>query len=142
MMDIKDELDKDNVTLIAIGSGTPEQAKFFMEKYNFTGEMYMDPELTSYKAFSLERGFWKTLGPRSLVKGMKAMAHGFFQGLNAGDLWQQGGIFVIGPGNNLLFAYRNSKAGFHANPDEVIAACQMPQDSDMDDSEIITPLMP
>lgn len=126
MMNIKEELDKEGATLIAIGSGTQEQAVYFRDKFNFTGEVYLDPELHAYKAFGLVRGFFKTLGPASLWQGVKAISKGFHQGLNAGDLWQQGGIFVIGPGNQLLFAYRNPRAGFHADPNQVVAACHVP----------------
>lgn len=126
MMKIKDGLEQEGAILVAIGSGTPEQAKSFAEKFEFTGQLYVDKDLQAYKAFGLVRGFWKTLGPASLAKGVSTIFHGHFQGLNAGDLWQQGGVFVLGPGNQLLFAYRNPKAGFHADPDQVIAACRMP----------------
>lgn len=126
-MDIKNELDKDKVALIAIGSGTPEQARDFSEQFEFAGELYVDPELRSYKAFGLVRGFWKTLGPSSIAKGIGTMFHGHFQGLSAGDLWQQGGLFVLGPGNRLLFAHRNPKAGFQADLDQVLAVCRMPE---------------
>lgn len=124
MNTIKDDLDKLGVTLVAIGSGTPSQARDFVEKFNFTGEMYVDKDIGSFKAFGLERGFFKTLGPGSLAKGIKTMGKGFRQGLSAGDLWQQGGVFVLGPGNQLLFEHKDIKAGYHADPKDVLAACR------------------
>ena len=121
LMAVKDQLDNAGVAaIVAIGSGSPEQAKEFVASFSFEGEMYVDPGLKTYKAFKLVRGFLRTLGPSSIVRGMTAMKNGFRQGKNAGDLWQQGGMFVIGPGNQMLFAHRNQAAGDHADLNAVI----------------------
>ncbi|MEZ4567852.1 MAG: peroxiredoxin-like family protein [Desulfobacterales bacterium] len=81
-----------------------------MESFSFTGEMYVDPSLKTYKAFRLVRGVGRTLGPSSILRGFSAMKKGFRQGKSAGDLWQQGGMFVIDagsqPGDQMLFAHR------------------------------------
>ena len=122
-MEIKDQLDNAGVALVAIGSGSPEQAKEFVASFSFAGEMYVDPGLKSYKAFSLVRGLWRTLGPSSIGRGMTAMKKGFRQGKNAGDLWQQGGMFVIGPGKQMVFAHRNQAAGDHADLNAVLRVC-------------------
>ncbi|MBU0992308.1 MAG: AhpC/TSA family protein [Proteobacteria bacterium] len=123
LMEVKNQAESHGVTIVAIGSGTPEQARDFAEKFNFQGEIYLDQALRSYKAFKLERGFWRTLGPASLARGFKTLKQGFRQGRNAGDLWQQGGVFVIGPGNQIVFQHRNSGAGDQADLDAVIQAC-------------------
>jgi hypothetical protein len=128
LMGIKDQLDNAGVALVAIGSGSPEQAKKFVASFSFEGEMYVDPSLKTYKAFKLVRGLWRTLGPSSIGRGLSAMKKGFRQGQNAGDLWQQGGMFVIGPsdqiGNQLYFQHRNQTAGDHADLNAVLKACQ------------------
>lgn len=124
MMGIKDKLDQAGVALIAIGSGTPAQARSFAKNFNFTGELYLDRELLSFKAFGLARGFWKTLGPASLARGARTLSQGYFQGLSAGDLWQQGGVFILGPGNRIQFEHRDRYAGHHADPQDVLAACR------------------
>ncbi len=127
-MEIKDQLDNAGVGLVAIGSGKPAQAKEFVALFSFEGEMYVDPSLKTYKAFKLVRGLWRTLGPASIGRGMTAMKAGFRQGKNAGDLWQQGGMFVIGPsdqlGNQMLFQHRNQAAGDHADLNAVLTACR------------------
>ncbi|TYT73229.1 hypothetical protein FIM25_16190 [Desulfobotulus mexicanus] len=125
-MDIKEELDTMGVALVSIGSGTPEDARYFIEKFSYQGEMYLDPELNAYKAFDLKRGFWRTLGPSPLARGFKAMKQGFRQGRSAGDLWQQGGLFVIGPGNSLLFEHINGMAGDQADLNIVLRAVSLP----------------
>ncbi len=121
-MDIKGKLDQAGIALVTIGSGSPGGAKHFIEKLHFTGEMYVNRDLSAYRAFKLERGFWKTFGPASLIRGIQAMREGFRQGRTDGDLWQQGGVFVLGPGNELIFQHRNKFAGDHADLDAVLAA--------------------
>ena len=120
LMGIKARLDAAGAGLVMIGSGNPEQAKEFIASFSVEGEMYVDPGLKTYKAFKLVRGLWRTLGPASIGRGLTAMKKGFRQGSNAGDLWQQGGIFVIGPGNQMLFAHRNQAAGDHADLNAVL----------------------
>jgi len=119
-MGIKDQLASAGVALVAVGSGTPEQAGKFVKKFKFKGEMYVDQKLLTYKAFKLVRGLLRTLGPSSLLRGAAAMKKGFRQGRSAGDLWQQGGLFIIGPGPQLDFQHRNRVAGDHADLDAVL----------------------
>ena len=123
-MEIKDQTDKAGVRLVAIGSGSPDQAKKFIASFSYDGEMYVDPSLKTYKAFKLNRGLLRTLGPTSIRRGLSAMKKGFRQGQNAGDLWQQGGMFVLGPGDQIFFQHRNSSAGDHADLNAVLKACQ------------------
>jgi hypothetical protein len=126
LMDMKGQMDELGVAVVVIGSGTPEQAKAFAGNFNYTGEIFVDQDLRTYNAFELERGFFKTLGPSSLMKGIKALGQGFRQGLNAGDLWQQGGLFVLGPGEKLVFSHVDRFAGDHAEPAAVVQACALP----------------
>ena len=123
--DMKKKFGDEKLTLVAIGSGTCDQAKSFLDNFGFDGEMYVDPTLRSYKAFGLYRGFWRTLGPKSLLNGLGALRKGFRQGKNAGDLWQQGGMFVIGPGNQILYEHRDKVAGDHADCHEMMNACPL-----------------
>ena len=123
LMEIKDQLDNTGVGLVAIGSGKPKQAKEFVASFSFEGEMYVDPSLKTYNAFKLVRGVWRTLGPESIGRGITAMKKGFRQGKSAGDLWQQGGMFVIGPGDQMRFQHRNKAAGDHADLNAALKAC-------------------
>jgi hypothetical protein len=121
-MDIKGKLDEAGIVLVAIGSGSTGGARHFIEKLHLTGEMYVNQDLSAYRAFKLQRGLWKTLGPSALIHGIQAMRDGFHQGRTDGDLWQQGGVFVMGPGNKLMFQHRNKFAGDHADLDAVLLA--------------------
>ena len=121
-MTIKPQLDRSGVGLVAVGSGSPASARKFVHQFGFEGEMVVDPSLKAYRAFDLERGMLRTLGPASLLKGIGAMKNGFSQGSAEGDLWQQGGLFVIGPGDRIDFAHRDRFAGDHADLGQAVAA--------------------
>lgn len=125
LMSIKGKLDKATVDLVAIGSGSTRSARKFVDDFHFTGDMYVNRNLKVYKAFDLERGIIKTLGLSSLIKGVRTMKKGFRQGKSAGDLWQQGGLFVLGPGDQLLFAHRDQFAGDHADLQKVISKIRL-----------------
>lgn len=125
LVGIKGDLDSAGVALVAVGSGSHVGARRFVEKLPFTGEMYVNRNLSAYRAFGLERGLWKTLGPASIIRGIRAMMDGFRQGRTDGDLWQQGGVFVLGPGSQILFEHRNVFAGDHADLDAVLRAAMV-----------------
>lgn len=122
LMKVKPVLDRLSIGLVAIGSGSPDGARRFVQKFQFDGDMVVDPTLEAYRAFKLKRGLLETLGPTALLKGLGTMKKGFRQGSTDGDLWQQGGLFVIGPGEKIVFAHRDRFAGDHADLDQVIAS--------------------
>jgi hypothetical protein len=128
-MAIKDRLAAAGITVVAIGSGTPEQARLFVVKTEFDGEMYVDQNLLTYGAFNLARGFLRTVGPAALWHGLAAMKKGFQQGRTQGDLWQQGGMFVMGPGRQMIFQHRSRVAGNHAAPSAVLKAALTPRNT-------------
>lgn len=123
-MEIKPRLDALEVGLAAVGSGSPEGARRFIEAFGFGGEMYLDPGLSVYRAFGLKRGIVQTIGISSLFKGITALKDGFRQGGADGDLWQQGGLFVMGPGERVIFSHRDQFAGDHADLHRVLEALE------------------
>ncbi len=114
-------MDSAGIALAAIGSGSPDQAAAFVEQTGFAGEMYVSRSLAAYRAFRLARGFWRSLGPASIFRSIQAMKAGFRQGSCAGDPWQQGGLFLIGPGEKLVFEHRDRFAGDHADLEHALA---------------------
>jgi hypothetical protein len=47
---------------------------------------------------------------------------GHVQGKLQGDPWQQGGLFAVAPGGEILFEQRNKRAGDRPKVDEALAA--------------------
>ena len=61
-----------------------------------------------------------------MVKGVRAFASGFRQGARQGDPVQQGGTFVLGPGDAVRFEWRDRYAGDHPDLRDVVAALDPP----------------
>eukprot|EP01122_Echinamoeba_exundans_P004304 TRINITY_DN14321_c0_g1_i1.p1 TRINITY_DN14321_c0_g1~~TRINITY_DN14321_c0_g1_i1.p1 ORF type:complete len:111 (+),score=27.87 TRINITY_DN14321_c0_g1_i1:438-770(+) len=86
-------------------------------------ELYVDTALSAYKAFDLHRGLLATLSPSGLFSMLKAKSKfGLEVGNVEGDATQQGGTFIIGPGDTIQYSYANNNPGDHAPIDDVIAA--------------------
>jgi hypothetical protein len=108
--------------LIVVGPGRPEHLKSFREVTRFAGPLYADPSLASFRAAGLAYGWGKTFHPRSLLKGVRAFAVGFRQGVRRGNPVQQGGVFVLGPGDRVGYEWRDRFAGDNAPLSAVLAA--------------------
>jgi len=124
LADIAVDLKRHHVDIVAIGNGNKYFATQFRRSYNtMEYELYVDEKLESYKSFLLPRSTAATLLPsvhwismlRKLVSDPK-VAPGKVQG----DAIQQGGLFVIGPGDVIWFRHVNKATGDHADVQEVL----------------------
>jgi prostamide/prostaglandin F2alpha synthase len=109
---LKPVLDAHEVRLIAVGTGDYYTAKQFKEGLNWPGELYLDPDLTSFKALHLKRfSHWEIarrfVTNRRVVAWISKHPHKA-QTLIDGDNSQSGGIFVVGPGvgSSVIFSYK------------------------------------
>lgn len=112
--------------VVLLGCGTPEQAaRFAHDKGLPQGSvaLFADPTRETYETASLERGYGKTFfnGP-SRRAYVRARAEGHRITGIAGDVAQLGGVFVIAPPANLLYAHRSRFAGDHPDPEAIVAA--------------------
>lgn len=113
--------------LVVVGNGRPEQARDFKEKQKITFPLLTDPALEAYRAAGLRRGLISSLGPRSMLHGLRALSSGNVQTSVKGDPWQQGGVFVITPAGKVLFTQRSKEAGDHADTADILAALDKPR---------------
>lgn len=104
-----------------IGNAEPKAIPEFQEATGWRGRVLVDPSLGTYRAAGLGRGLARAFHPRGIVKALKASAQGFRQGQRRGDLLQQGGMFVIGPGDRVRFEWRDRFAGDHPDLSNVAA---------------------
>src|SRR4030095_3352069 len=81
--------------LVVVGPGRPEHLKGFREVTRFTGPLYADPSLSTFRAAGLAYGWSKTFHPRSILKGLRAFGAGFRQGSGRGDKVQPWGLFLL-----------------------------------------------
>ena len=81
-----------------------------------------DSSLDAYRGLGMKRGIAATLGPKSLIAGLRSTIHGHRQTSIAGDPWQQGGLFVAVPGAELIWEQQNQDAGDRPQLEEALAA--------------------
>lgn len=116
------EIEAAGAELIFIGNGSPAFAGRFAERQVPGARVLTDPSLAIHRALGLKRGVMATLGPASLVAGVKSTLKGHRQTAIEGDPWQQGGLLVAVPGGELIFEQRNQDAGDRPDLDGALGA--------------------
>src|SRR5258705_5074622 len=112
--------------LVVVGPGRPEHLKGFREVTRFTGPLYANPSLSTFRAAGLAYGWTKTFDPRSIWKALRAFGAGFRQGVRRGNPVQQGGLFVLRPGDHVRYEGRDRFPGDYAPVDAVVATLPSP----------------
>lgn len=128
----KDVMDASGVALVLIGPGSVEQARTFSEQTKFKGEVYADPNHSSYEALSFVSGVLVTFTPKAGLKIIQSYMEGYRQDwklsferdtVSRGG-WQQGGIIVAGPGkSNISYIHRDKEAGDDPDIQDILKAC-------------------
>ena len=96
--------------MVAVTQGTVEQTRIYCDTREGALPCISDPERKAYKQFGIDRGSLSAvLGPRVLLKGFKAAAHGHFMGKIIGDEFQLSGTFIVDKGI-VRFAYYSKDA--------------------------------
>ena len=111
--------------LVVIGSGEPRYVAGFRKQTGYDGPVYCDPELGAYRAAGLKRGAWRTFQPAVAFDAAKTLARGeVMQGLTHGDTFQQGGVLVTLPVDQVVYRHVSERAGDNASAEEVVAALE------------------
>lgn len=84
--------------------------------------MLVDPSLATYRAARLGGSVLAMLDPRGVVRVVQALRAGFRSGAIRGSALQQGGTFVIGPGHQVHFEWRDRFSGDTPPLERVVAA--------------------
>jgi peroxiredoxin len=110
--------------LVVIGQGTPAQAAHFRDSDKLDLPMYVDKGRESYKAAGTKVGtVSELLGPRVIAKGaMASRRDGVVQGRTVGHPAQLGGVMVVKPGNQIVYAHLADDAGDNPANEEVLKA--------------------
>lgn len=109
---MKDRVE-DSGELVIIGQGSLEQAQDFDRTHGKGLRALVDTRRRSYEVLGFTHGVTSTLGPASLLKGIRAASQGFMQGATQGDAFQQGGVLVVAAGGTPRYIYRSQFAGDH-----------------------------
>lgn len=116
------EIERRGGILVVVGPAKPEHIAGFREATGYKGPLFVDPAGRTFRTAGLVRGWASTYHPLAVLKGMRALAQGFRQGARRGDVAQQGGTFVLGPGERVRFEWRDRFAGDNPDLDEVVKA--------------------
>lgn len=108
--------------LVIVGCGRPEHVADFCESQKISAPVFVDPEQKAYRAAGLVRSVWSSIKPKAWLNSWRAYRNGARQGPTQGDIYQQGGIFVIRPGNITCYSYVSREAGDHPPVSDVLAA--------------------
>lgn len=119
----KDELRAAGTELVAIGNGTPEMARDFVDQFDIAYPVFADPDRKTYEAFGLKTKFG--LGLKTPLHMMRAVGKGFLQGRTQGSVFQQGGEALISSQGEILWSRVSNQAGSHASDEEIRAAIGM-----------------
>lgn len=105
-----------------IGNGAPTFIVGFREVTGYTGPLYTDPSLATYRAAELRRGLGTVLTLGTLTRSVGAFRRGFRQGSVQGDPLQQGGTLIVDTSGVVLFQHIADGPGDHARTADMLAA--------------------
>lgn len=108
--------------IVFIGNGTPRAAAWFQQRFAADSTVLTDPDLVTYAAIGARAGLLSTLGPQAWSAGLRALRTGARQTATKGHPFQQGGVLVIAPGNEVLYRHVSGTAGDHAPISMILAA--------------------
>ena len=120
MRDFVPEVHTAGGEIVILGNGSPEQAAWFVEDYHIEMPVFTDPALASHAIVGARKPWM--LDPRSLLRSMDAMRHGFRQTKVMGSAMQLGGMFVITPAGEMPYRYLSRFAGDHPDPKLAVKA--------------------
>ena len=113
---IQNEINQIDIELIFIGSGSPEQARFFQEDYKIDAKVFSDQELTIYKALGAKNSLISNITPGVWIAGLRAFLNGFMQSKTQGTYTQQGGVALLTKNGEVAYLYLSKYAGDHIEP--------------------------
>lgn len=116
--------------LVIIGNGAPYFIAGFRERSGYEGPIYTDPELAAYSALELRRDLRSTFSMGTLRRSVDAFRKGFRQTETQGDAFQQGGVFVVAPGGEVIYQFRSQHAGDHPPIEELVTAARRARPKD------------
>ena len=108
--------------LVVVGNGSSAVARAFQEAERLPFALFTDPELGTHRALGLKSGPLTGLRPRVALNALRAARGGFRQGATLGPAWQQGGVFVLGPGDVERYRYLSREAGDHPAIEAILEA--------------------
>lgn len=122
LRDVTEEIHFQGAELIIVGSGTPEQAGWFIEDYEMTTPVFTDPSLAAYNAVGARRGVLTLLHPKAFLNRFVSLCKGYRQSRTMGSATQQGAVLLVMPDGSIPYRYISTASGDHPKPMAVLEA--------------------
>jgi len=106
--------------VVVIGNGSVEALGRFADRYPDVVTIYTDPDCVAYSALGMLRGMGGLGGIKMVANAARATRRGHRQGRTEGHPTQQGGVCIFEVGGAVLFTHRDSTAGDHLDPKQVL----------------------
>lgn len=115
------EIQAKNADFFAIGNGTIDHLRWFVEDQRADFPVFTDPKLAAYRAAGFKRGMLEVAGPRALANVAAALSRGYKnRGPMKGDSLQMGGALVIQPDGTVRFRHQDQRWGDHVSVDAIL----------------------
>jgi len=123
LRDAYDEVRQRGAEVVAIGTGSAEQARDFVERERIPYPVLSDVDGGAARAARVERvNFLRLFHPDSWSGTRRAWRAGHRIGASGRRVNQLGATFVVGPGSMLRYTHRAAHTADHAPLDAVLAA--------------------
>ena len=123
----RDKFEEAGVRLAVIGQGDPDDAAEFRRR-QLVEELPMltDRKRESYRAVGTKVAtFGELLGPRVVGRGLRSsVSNRVRQGKVVGHPAQLGGVVIVKPDNEIVFAHLSADASDYPDNEEVLAAAR------------------
>jgi peroxiredoxin len=123
LRDAYDEIRDLGGEVVAIGTGSPAQARDFVEREQIPYPVLADDDGRAARSAMIERvGMFRLFDPASFPGGIRAWRAGHRIGESGRRVDQLGATFVVLPGPRLGYEHRDAHTADHAPLGEVLAA--------------------
>ena len=122
MCDRAEEIREAGADLVVIGNGSAQHARWFVEEQRVPVRVFTDPERVTFRAVGARRGLASSLQAGTLRSAWRARRKGFRQTETMGDAWQQGAVWIVAPGGEVVYRHTSAWSGDHPDPEEILAA--------------------
>jgi hypothetical protein len=103
----------------------PAEAGEFCRRQRLPFRCLSDPARTIYRAYGLRRGSAnEVMGPATVMAGLRAAARGYFPSVPVQDVYQLGGVFLIGTDGEVRYTHYPRHAGDHPPPGAIRRAVE------------------
>lgn len=117
-----DEVKAKGAEVVAIGMGIPEMAADFRDKQDIPFRLLVDRTKQTYRALEIPRGnLWQLVGPQPVLRGMRNLLTGNWQGIVRQDPYQLGGTAIVEPSGEIRYLHRAKDSSDNYPVGEILA---------------------